>query len=309
MIYSNQLEIIDIRKRRIVETKYHKWEKNMSNRVKGIISILVASLGFAFMSIFVKLAGDLPVVQKVIFRNFVSMIVAFIIVTANKESYFGKKENRKILFARSGFGTIGMLLFFFSISNLVSADANALNKLSSFFLIGFSFIFLKEKISKNQLVAIIIAFIGALFIIKPTFSLDFLPYFTSILAAMFAGAAYTVLRVLGNKEKYYTIVLFFSSFSFVVLLPFAIFQYEPMTNMQIIYLLLTGLGATVGQFGTTLAYKFAPAKEISIFNFSNVIFVTLLAIPILGELPDYLSIIGYLVIFSASFYMFKKVSK
>ena len=52
-----------------------------------------------------------------------------------------------------------------------------------------------------------------------------------------------------------------------------------MTNMQIIYLGLTGLGATVGQFGTTLAYIFAPAREISIFNFLNVIFVTLLAIP------------------------------
>lgn len=277
----------------------------MSNRVKGIIAILIASLGFAFMSIFVKLAGDLPVVQKVIFRNLVSMIVAFIMVTINKESYFGKKENRKTLLVRSGFGIAGMLLFFFSISNLVAADANALNKLSSFFLIGFSFILLKEKISKNQLLAIIIAFLGALLIIKPTFSLDILPYLTSILAAMFAGAAYTVLRILGNKEKYYTIVLFFSSFSFIVLLPFVIYQYEPMTNIQLVYLLLTGLGATVGQFGTTIAYKYAPAKEISIFNFSNVVFVTLLAIPILGEIPDYLSIIGYIVIFSASFYMFK----
>lgn len=277
----------------------------MSNRVKGIIAILIASLGFAFMSIFVKLAGDLPTVQKVIFRNLVSMVIAFVIVTVRKESYFGKKEHRKTLFLRSIFGTLGMLLFFFSISNLVAADANALNKLSSFFLIAFSFIFLKERISKKQLIAIIIAFLGALLIIKPTFSLDLLPYLTSILAAMFAGAAYTVLRVLGTKEKAYTIVLFFSTFSFIVLIPFVIIQYEPMTTTQIIYLLLTGLGATLGQFGTTLAYKYAPASEISIFNFSNVIFVTILAIPILGELPDYLSIIGYLIIFSASLYMFK----
>lgn len=281
----------------------------MSNRVKGIIAILVASLGFAFMSIFVKLAGDLPTVQKVIFRNLISLIVAFGMVTVNKESYFGAKENRKMLLLRSALGTIGMLLFFYSISNLVAADANALNKLSSFFLIGFSFIFLKEKISMNQLIAIIVAFVGALLIIKPTFSLEILPYLTSILAAMFAGAAYTVLRPLGNREKYYTIVFFFSTFSVIVLLPFVIFQYVPMTGIQIIYLILAGLGATAGQFGTTLAYKFAPANEISIFNFSNVIFVTLLAIPLLGEFPDYLSIIGYVVIFAASFYMFKNNSK
>ena len=281
----------------------------MSSRVKGIIAILIASLGFAFMSIFVKLAGDLPTVQKVIFRNLISMILAFTMVTINKESYFGKKENRKLLLLRSALGTIGMLLFFYSISNLVAADANALNKLSSFFLIGFSFIFLKEKISLKQLIAIIIAFIGALLIIKPTFSLEILPYFTSILAAMFAGAAYTVLRPLGKREKYYTIVFFFSTFSVITLLPFVIVQYQPMTGIQILYLILAGLGATAGQFGTTLAYKFAPANEISIFNFSNVIFVTLLAIPLLGEFPDYLSIIGYVVIFAASFYMFKNNSK
>ena len=82
-----------------------------------------------------------------------------------------------------------------------------------------------------------------------------------------------------------------------------------MTGIQILYLILAGLGATAGQFGTTIAYKFAPANEISIFNFSNVIFVTLLAIPLLGEFPDYLSIIGYVVIFAASFYMFKNNSK
>ncbi|AIO19206.1 EamA-like transporter family protein [Candidatus Izimaplasma bacterium HR1] len=277
----------------------------MSNRAKGIIAILVASLGFAFMSIFVKLAGDLPVAQKVIFRNIVSMIVAFIMVTINKESYYGKKENRELLYIRSAFGTIGMLLFFYSISNLVAADANALNKLSSFFLIGFSFLVLRERISKPQLIAIIIAFIGALLIIKPSLDFEILPYFTSIMAAMFAGAAYTMLRLLGNKEKYYTIVLFFSTFSFIVLLPFVAYNYVPMTSMQWLYLFLTGLGATIGQFGTTIAYKYAPAKEISIFNFSNVVFVTLLAIPILGELPDYLSLIGYFVIFGASFYMFK----
>ncbi len=277
----------------------------MSNRNKGILALIIASLGFAFMSIFVKLSGDLPVVQKVLFRNGVSMIVAFIMVTYHKDSYYGKKENRKLLLVRSTFGTIGMLLYFYSISNLVAADANALNKLSSFFLIGFSFIILREKVSKNQILAIIIAFIGSLFIIKPSFDFNFLPYLTSILAAASAGAAYTVLRMLGKREKYYTVVLFFSTFSCIVLLPFVIFQYEPMTSMQVIYLILTGLSATIGQFGTTIAYKYAPAKEISIFNFSNVVFVTLIAIPFLGELPDIWSILGYFVIFAASFYMFK----
>lgn len=197
-----------------------------------------------------------------------------------------------------------MLLSFYSISNMVAADANALNKLSSFFLIGFSFIFLKEKITGKQLISIIVAFVGSLLIIKPTFTVEFIPYLTSILAAMFAGGAYTVLRVLGDKENHYTIVFFFSTFSVILLIPFVIFQYEIMSGVQIFYLILAGLGATAGQFGTTLAYKFAPAREISIFNFSSLIFVTLFAMPLLGEFPDIVSIIGYIIIFIASLFMF-----
>ena len=104
----------------------------MSNRVKGIIAILIASLGFAFMSVFIKLAGDLPIAQKVIFRNLVSGIVAFIMVTIKKDSYYGSKKNFKLLIVRSALGTVGMILFFYAITNLVAADANALNKLSSF---------------------------------------------------------------------------------------------------------------------------------------------------------------------------------
>lgn len=283
-------------------TKLH----NLSNKNKGIIALLVASLGFAFMSIFVKLVGpDIPVVQKVFFRNFFSMIVAFIIVTMKKESYYGKKEHRKTLLLRSTFGTIGMLLYFYSIQNMYAGDANALNKLSSFFLILFSFIFLKEKVKLNQIIAIVIAFLGALLIIKPALDFDFLPYLASISAAAFAGAAYTVLRTLGGKEKYYTIVLFFSTFSTLVLLPYVLFNYEAMTLSQFGLLVLVGISATIGQFGTTIAYKFAPAKEIGIFNFTNVVFATLLAIPFLAEYPDFFSIMGYFVIFAAAFYMFK----
>ncbi len=278
----------------------------MTYKTKGIIALLIASLGFAFMSIFVKLAGDLPFQQKVVFRNSISMIISFIMVNRTSAPTGLKSKNLPLLILRSSLGTVGMLLFFYSIDNLdITSDAQALNKLSSFFLIAFSFIFLREKVRLSQIIAILIAFVGALLIIKPSFNQEMFPYVTSILAAMCAGGAYTILRALGNHVKFYAMVLFFSSFSVLILLPWVILTYVPMSLEQIFYMVLTGLAATVGQFGTTLAYKYAPAKDISIFNFSNLVFVALIAIPVLGEFPDYISIIGYIVIFSASYYMFK----
>ncbi|KGX84437.1 DMT family transporter [Pontibacillus marinus] len=276
----------------------------MSDRNKGIILLLLSAFGFSMMAAFVKLSGDVPTVQKTFFRNIVSAFIAFGFVKYYNERLFGKKENRKFLLLRSALGTIGMVLFFYAIDNLVLSDADMLNKLSPFLTIIFSAIFLKERAHFFQVVAIIVAFIGTLFIIKPEFSLETIPYLAGVFSAVFAAGAYTVLRVLGNKEQFYTVVFFFSFFTTVSLLPFVIAFYEPMSWQQWVYLLSAGVFATVGQFGITIAYKFAPAREISIFFYSTVVYSALISIFLFGQVPDLLSVIGYITIFGASFYMF-----
>src|SRR5699024_11383545 len=99
-------------------------------------------------------------------------------------------------------------------------------------------------------------------------------------------------------------VFYFSGFSTVALLPFFIFQYESMTFEQWIMLILAGIFAAFGQFGLTIAYSFAPAREISIFFFSTILFTALLIIFILNEVQDMLYVIGYFVIFSECFILF-----
>lgn len=277
---------------------------NLSNRTKGIIFIIFSAFGFAVMSAFVKLAGDLPSFQKTFFRNLVSCIIALIFIIKNKESFFGKKESQKLLILRSTLGTIGIIFNYYSIDKLVLSDANMLNKLSPFFVIIFSALFLKENINLKQIISIIIAFIGSLFIIKPTFNLDLLPFIIGVLGAIFAAGAYTTLRLLGKKENHYTVVFYFSLFSLIVIFPFMIYVYKEMSFLQFFYLMMAGLFASIGQFGITLAYKYAPAREISIFDYSNIIFSALISLFIFGTLPDKFSFIGYLIIFIASLYMF-----
>ncbi len=283
-----------------------------SSRVKGIMYIIASAFGFALMSACVKLAGDLPKFQKVFFRNLVSAVVALYLIIKHKGSLVGKKENRKLLILRSTFGTLGVILNFYAIDKLVLSDANMLNKLSPFLVVILCAIFLKEKINMTQISSIIIAFIGSLFIIKPTFSVEVVPYIGGLMGAVFAASAYTCLRAIGNKEESYTIVFFFSMFSLVVTLPIFLYVYEPMQLSQLIYLLLAGVFASLGQFGITLAYRCAPAKEISIFDYSNIIFSAILSIFVFNQMPDILSVFGYVIIFSAAFYIFlynKKLDK
>ncbi|EGQ25572.1 DMT family transporter [Mammaliicoccus sciuri] len=278
----------------------------MTNLNKSILLLIASALGFSLMTLFVKLSGDVPTLQKTIFRNGVSMIISFFFVIHFKESLFGKRENQPLLLLRSGLGALGIILLFYAIDHLVLADADMLNKMSPFFTIIFAAIFLKEHVKPFQIYSILVAFLGTLFIIKPSFSLDIVPYAAGILSAIFAGGAYTALRALGRREQFYTIVFYFSTFTTVILLPFVIYAYQPMTMQQTIYLLIGGVFATVGQFGITLAYKYAPAKEVSVFNYFTVVFTALLGFTFLGQVPDFYSIIGYVIIFGASFYMFLK---
>lgn len=91
-----------------------------------------------------------------------------------------------------------------------------------------------------------------------------------------------------------------------------ILVYKEMTLLQFIYLVLAGIFASIGQFGITIAYKYAKAKEISIFDYSNIIFSAIISIIVFNVIPDSLSIIGYIIIFSVSLYMFlynKKLDK
>ena len=277
----------------------------MKDKYKGIIYILLAAFGFAMMSTFVRLAGDVPSIQKSFFRNLVALICASIIMVKNKVSFSGDKKNLGLLFVRSTCGTIGILCNFYAVDHLLLSDATMLNKMSPFFAIVFSYIFLREKVNLVQIFSVVGAFVGCLFIIKPSASMDAFPALIGLIGGMGAGAAYTAVRRLGQRgEKGPFIVFFFSAFSCIVVLPYVLFNYQPMATMQLVYLLLAGVSAAVGQFSVTAAYCYAPAKEISVYDYSQVIFSAILGFFLFNQVPDQYSVLGYVLICGMAIYMF-----
>lgn len=276
----------------------------MDNKSKGIIFILISSLSFAVMGAFVKLSGNIPSIEKSFFRNLVSCIVAFFMIIYHKNSFFGKRENQKYLFWRAFLGTLGVICYFYAIDHMVLSDSAMLNKLSPFFVTIFAVIFLKEKIRSAQIAGLFTAFIGGLLIIKPSFNISILPALIGLASAVFAGGAYTIVRFLGSREKYYTIVFYFSFFSIVSTLPFMLMVYKPLTLKQIIILIAAGVFASIGQFALTIGYKYAPASEIAIYDYVNIIFSAIIGQLIWSEIPDILSIIGYIMIIGSSIIAF-----
>ena len=150
------------------------------------------------------------------------------------------------------------------------------------------------------------AFLGSLLIIKPTvIGMDLFPAVLGFLGGMGAGAAYTMVRYLSERgEKGPFIVCFFSGFSCLVTLPFLIFSCHPMTIWQLAILLMAGLCAAGGQFTITAAYSYSPAREISVYDYSQIVFSAVLGYSIFGQIPDVLSWLGYLIICSMAVGMF-----
>ena len=278
-------------------------QENASKRTVGVLFILGAALCFALMNLFVNLAGDLPVMQKVFFRNLIASVAVFFLLLFQKEKFrIHSKECLFWLFLRSFVGFLGVILNFYAIDTIGSiSDASILNKLSPFFAILFSVFLLKEKPRLYEIGFVALAFSGALFVVKPTFTAASLPALAGVLSGASAGFAYSCVRVLSVKgERGMMTVFFFSAFSTLVALPFFIAFYEPMTPFQLFALLMAGVSATGGQFFITAAYRFAPAKEIAVFDYSQVLFAAVLGFLFLDQLPDLWSLAGYGIIIGAA---------
>ena len=286
----------------------------MNSRYKGIFFITLSALSFAFMNAFVRLSGDLPSVQKSFFRNLVAFFIALIMIIRSKDGFKIEKGNLKYMILRATFGTVGILCNFYAVDHLVLSDASMLNKMSPFFAILGSLLILKEKISPKKAIIVLTAFIGCLFVIKPTFrNAELIPSLIGLLGGFGAGIAYTMVHKLGQEKVDGSfIVFFFSAFSTLVFLPFMIAEYKPMTALQLIYLLLAGLSATGGQYTITAAYIYAPARDISVYDYSQIVFSSLLGLFVFGQVPDVLSIIGYVIIIAmaaAMFFLNRKSAK
>jgi drug/metabolite transporter (DMT)-like permease len=253
------------------------------------------------MTVFVRLSGDVPTMQKAFFRNIVAAVLAAVMLARSKGGFTFQKKNLPDLFLRSSIGTAGILCNFWAVDHMNIADANILNKLSPFFAILMSIFILKEKPNRVEWLSVLLAFIGAAFVAKPGAGIASFPALIAILGGFTAGTAYTYVRKLGLAgERGPVIVMFFSAFSCLSVLPFVLADFRPMTLFQTLMLLGAGVSAAGGQMSVTAAYRHAPAREISIFDYSQILWAALFGFLLFGTVPDLFSVIGYVIIITAA---------
>lgn len=283
----------------------------IDNKTKGILFMLMSSLGFSLMAVSIKYAEGIPLFEKIFFRNLVSFFVALwgLRNTKNFMDLLGKKGNRKFLLGRSIAGLLGVITNFYAIANLPLANANIITKLSPFVVLFFSAYYLKEKVRGIQVAGFFLSFFGLILIIRPTLDFNILPSLSAVASAVCGGAAYTLVRHLGNrKENPNTIVFVFSLISVLGMFPLMIMDFVVPTLTQLMILLSIGVFASFGQFGLTYAYKYSKASEVSIYAYSSIIFTLVLGFFFFNEVPDMYEVIGGLIVIAVAvklYFVFK----
>lgn len=285
----------------------------MTDRTRGIACIIASAFGFALMAFFVRLAddfgGSLSCFQKSFFRNAIALVIAFWVLVKNR-GVSGAAPSVPLLRGkplvlvslRSIFGAVGIFANFYALSRIPIGEAMTLNKTAPFFTVFFSFILLKERVSWRQAMGLCLAFCGALLVMKPGFhQADGLAAMWALIGGLGAGLAYVCVHELGRLGvRGAGIVVYFSAFSCLVSIPLMWRSYAPMTVAQLIILLAAGAGAAMGQFGVTAAYRYAEPRAIAAYDYTNVIFTSLLGFAFFGQTPDALSVLGFLVILVAA---------
>ena len=281
----------------------------LDDKQMGILMMLISALSFSFMGVAVKLAADVPIYEKVFFRNFFSIFFAYQLVKKNKASFFGKPSSRLLLTMRSIFGVGGVLTMFYALSMIDVATAVTIQKFSQFWVLILAGFFLKEKIMPKQYLYLILGLLGVIIVSKPSTPEILMPTMICFLSSIFAGIAYTILSKLRTYEHPTTIVFYFSLFSTVVMLVPMVLTFKMFSFYEFILLLITGLSAMGGQIAMTTSYHYAKASDVSIYAYMNIVFSAIISLFVWGALPDVLSILGIGIIVLASYLNFVYVRR
>ena len=293
--------------------------KQLSRINDGVKYMLLASLLFAFMGAFAKLASEsLPSLEVVFFRNLAGVVLLLLSLWRYPLKQRGGKP--LLLLFRVAMGFLALLSFFYLIAHIPLGNAMTWSKTSPIFTALFAFLFLKEHLSTRGWLAIFVGFGGILLIANP-FSeglskYDLLGLFSGIGAAL----AYTSIRELRRYYDTRAIVLSFVGVGTIgPLLLFWVASYVKSDTFDFLlapfvmpkgvvwfYLAAMGVIATASQLLMTKAYSATKAGIVGAVSYTNILFSILVGTLLGDALPDLPTALGIALIVLAGIMVAKE---
>jgi len=280
-------------------------EKREDKPSMGILMMIIATICFSLMAAMVKFLHHLPVMEIIFFRNIPTMLIVPLILKNKKIAFWG--NNKPFLLLRSLLTGFAAVTYFYTITIMILTDAVTLKQLSPIFIILLASIFLREKIDFKKVIIFILAFLGALLVVRPGFHLDLYPTVIALLGAISTAGAHVATRSLRLTDHPLVIVNYFG-YS-IGLISFGILLWQGNfivpDGLSFFVLLLMGLMGLGGQAALAKAYQMAPAKLVSFYLYLQIIFGALLGALFFKEIPDLFTIFGASLIIVSGYLNYK----
>ena len=258
--------------------------------------MLFATMCFVCMKIFVKLLPHLPILEIIFCRSVFSLAWSYTVLRAQGISPFGQKENRKWLLIRGAGGLIALCLYFYLIQQIPLASSYSIQYLAPVFTTCIAWIWLKEPVERKEWLWFGVALTGVLVVYGFDLRVSLEQLLIGLLATLFMGFTYVVIRRMRGKEHPLVVVFYFPLVALPVITPYVLNHWVPPTGKDWMCILMVGACTQTAQYySTRAAFEATRLSKISVVSYLGIVFA-LLAGFLFNEYYTLMSYLGMIII-------------
>lgn len=270
--------------------------------LQAVLWMMLTGLCFVGVQATVKHLGPgIPPAESAFLRYVLGLV--FFIPMAPKLLRMRLSRRAWAFFTLRGVAQAGaVILWFFAMTRITIAEVTAMNYMTPIYITLGAAVFLGEPLAARRLIAIAIAFLGALIILRPGLRELDGGHVAMIFAALGFAAAYLVAKRMTGEVSPGLVVAMMSLMTTLFLMPFALIDWVPPTQRQLAWLFLVACFATSGHYAMTLAFKAAPMAVTQPVTFLQLVWASLAGAALFGEpLSIWVMLGGGLIMGSVSF--------
>ena len=268
--------------------------------------MFISVCAFSLMDVIVKWSEDYPVGQVLFFRGFCGIIPILFLIPKDRYLDFYKTTRPFLHFKRCLAGLIALVSIFIALRNLPLATVVSISFAAPIFITIFSIFLLKEKVGIYRWLAVLVGFVGIIFITEPGFSSLNLYYIYPIIFCLGLSYVAIAIRKLSSTEPAWLISFFFS-FSIMLLSFLSLYQGWILPSLLDLFLLsLIGILGGLANLWLSQSYKLSEVSLVTPLKYLALIFAIIFGYFIWDEIPTFKTLLGALLVITSSVIIFRR---
>jgi len=275
---------------------FHRLSNNSKAIFYAILTCLLVSILIAIVR---HLSDHFHTFFIVMMRN-VFAFAFFIPLMIKNPRHLFKTQKLHLHLLRNINGLVAMMLWFYTITLIPLPEAVSFTFIVPIITTLAAMFFLKEKVHAKVWMALAIGFIGILIIIRPGFHQFKIAYLLALGTTILWSVSNILVKIMTNTDRPETIVAYMSFIMLILSIPFGLMHLAPLSFIDIFWLAMLGLFSNLSHMAMSTAYSKADLSVVQPFDFTRLIFVSIISYFAFGEIIDFWSGVGSLIIIAGT---------